>query len=412
MTEAPLTFGQLSVWRDVADLPSSRAHEANVAAVWPVPAGVTDGTILQALGELAGRHESLRVRYDMATTGRLTQRLPAAPGPVPVRVADPGATTEQVRNLELERPFDLSHEPAWRAVIVRRDDLAEIVVVEHHITCDGWSNAILTRELTALVAGSGLPLAPSLIELAWRQQADRDGLQAGAMAYFEEVLAADRAAGHVAFQASATVQAGLVSGKVREAATALAAEAGVPVGAVLLACAIRAVAGQLDRDVLAVDLMTSNRLTVSVRGLVTSMNQWVPALAGNAVEVPLAELATAMHRATLEAYKHGCYDVDSLRQLRRRLHGPAALRGSAMAFNFVPAGAAAPGWLGKAQEDEVIVPERPFATLFAQPCYVKVSDLGTALYLRVTSRLAGGAGAAEMILSDMRSSLISGDWTH
>lgn len=419
MIEAPLSFGQLSVWRDVADLPSSRAHEANVAAVWPVPAGVTDGTILQALGELAARHESLRVRYDMASTDRLTQRLPAAPGPVPVRVADPGATIEQVRNLELERPFDLSREPAWRAVIVRNNEIAEIVVVEHHITCDGWSNAILTSEFAALVAGSGLPLAPSLIELARRQQADRDGLQAGALAYFEEVLAADCAAGHVASQASATVQAGLVSGKVREAATALAAEQGVPLGAVLLASAIRAVAGRLDRDVLAVDLMTSNRLTVSVRGLVTSMNQWVPALAreargirearGNAAKVPLAELATAMHRATLEAYKHGCYDVDSLRQLRLRLHGPAALRGSAMAFNFVPAGAAAPGWLGKAQEAEVVVPERPFATLFAQPCYVKVSDLETALYMRVTSRLTGGAVAAEMILSDMRSSLISGD---
>src|SRR5215469_7341787 len=188
----------------------------------------------------------------------------------------------------------------------------------------------------------------------------------------------------------------------REAATALATKQGVPLDAVLLACAIRAVAGQLDRDVLAVDLMTSNRLTVRVRDLVTSMNQWVPALArdargirgvdGSAVKVPLAEQAAAMHRATLEAYRHGCYDVDSLRQLRQRLYGPAALRGSAMAFNFVPAGAATPGWLGKGPEAEVILPERPFATLFAQPCYVKVFDFGTALYVRVTSRLTGGAG--------------------
>lgn len=420
MTEAPLTFGQLSVWRDVADLPSSRAHEANVAAVWPVPAGVTDGTILQALGELAARHEALRVRYDMARTDRLTQRLPAAPGPVPARVADPGATTEDVRNLELERPFDFGREPAWRAVIARKPELAEVVVIKHHITCDGWSNAILVREFAALVAGSDLPPAPSLIELAWRQQADRDGLHAGAMDYFEDVLAADRAAGRVASQASATVQAGLVSGEMRGAATALAAKQGVSLAAVLLACAIRAVAGQLDRDVLAVDLMTSNRLTVSVRGLVTSMNQWVPALAreargicgvdGSAVKVPLAEQATAMHRATVEAYRYGCYDVDRLRQLRQKVYGPEALRGSAIAFNFVPAGAAAPGWLGKAPEAEVILPERPFATLFAQPCYVKVFDFGTALYVRVTSRLAGGAGATEMILSEMRNSLISGDW--
>lgn len=34
---APLTFGQLSVWRDVEDLPIDRAHEANLADVWTVP---------------------------------------------------------------------------------------------------------------------------------------------------------------------------------------------------------------------------------------------------------------------------------------------------------------------------------------------------------------------------------------
>src|SRR5207249_9648205 len=48
-------------------------------------------------------------------------------------------------------PFDLSQGPLWRAKLIRlADDHHVLLLVTHHIACDGWSLGILYRELTAL----------------------------------------------------------------------------------------------------------------------------------------------------------------------------------------------------------------------------------------------------------------------
>ena len=59
--------------------------------------------------------------------------------------------------------FDLTAGPLIRVHLLRLDHLEHVlVVVMHHIVCDGWSVAVLTSELTALydafVAGRASPL--------------------------------------------------------------------------------------------------------------------------------------------------------------------------------------------------------------------------------------------------------------
>jgi non-ribosomal peptide synthetase component F len=60
-----------------------------------------------------------------------------------------------------ETPFDLAQAPLMRATLVRlAQDEHVLVLVFHHIIADGWSIAILTRELRELYAGRTLPPLP------------------------------------------------------------------------------------------------------------------------------------------------------------------------------------------------------------------------------------------------------------
>lgn len=45
----PLSLGQLSVWHDIRELPPSRRHEPNNAAVWDLPPGTAPHAVRAAL---------------------------------------------------------------------------------------------------------------------------------------------------------------------------------------------------------------------------------------------------------------------------------------------------------------------------------------------------------------------------
>ncbi len=55
---APLTFGQLQVWRDIQTMPRSRWHEANWVFRVDVPPEVSLPSVRTALDRLAERHPS------------------------------------------------------------------------------------------------------------------------------------------------------------------------------------------------------------------------------------------------------------------------------------------------------------------------------------------------------------------
>ncbi len=58
------------------------------------------------------------------------------------------ARKEAVR--EAQKPFDLVSGPPWRAKLLCCSEREHIlVVILHHIICDGWSIGVLVRELVA-----------------------------------------------------------------------------------------------------------------------------------------------------------------------------------------------------------------------------------------------------------------------
>ncbi|MDI3288324.1 non-ribosomal peptide synthetase [Polyangium sp. 15x6] len=165
--EAPLSFAQEGLWFLYRMAPTSTAY--NIPTVIHLE-GPLDVPVLEgALHALVERHEALRTVF--AQEGeRVVQRVQdAAPFTLAVRDierrSDTDAALAEVVRAEVTRPFDLEHGPVLRALLVRvRPDRHALVLTVHHIVADGWSLAVLFRELEAAYvsfrAGQRPALAP------------------------------------------------------------------------------------------------------------------------------------------------------------------------------------------------------------------------------------------------------------
>src|SRR5262249_46339206 len=87
----------------------------------------------------------------------------------------PPAQAEQLDTLslrEVSEPFSLEHGPLFRARLVKLSLQRHVLVLTgHHVVLDGWSIAVLVRDVGALYsaalegrADAGLPLAPTFSE--------------------------------------------------------------------------------------------------------------------------------------------------------------------------------------------------------------------------------------------------------
>lgn len=120
---------------------------------------------------LIGRHEVLRTVFPSQDGDTWQQVLAEAACPVPV--SDLSALAAQRRSAECERisraeaeaPFDLAHGPLLRARLVKLADREHVLLLTlHHIVADGWSVALIMRELAtayeALAQGRSPALPP------------------------------------------------------------------------------------------------------------------------------------------------------------------------------------------------------------------------------------------------------------
>lgn len=410
MTEAnPLSLGQLSVWHDIRDLRPERRHEPNNAAVWALPPGTRAEAVSAAVHALALHHPSLRTRYDLEDPDEPRQLPPDKEVRAPVDLVDltdPGGDGGQ-RPAEIAlalaaRPFDLGREHGWRARLLARDGApSHLVFVKHHIVADAWAQEQLHQELLREITAPGRlgPPPPGPADLAADQHSPAGRRrQRAALAHWEHVLAATppTALPRDAEAPGAVVQGTLRSARARAAARTIAAREGVSLAGVVLAAFAGAVArrcdaggtgtGDSDDNRLMVQLMSANRFTARWRDVVTSMNQWVPALIEDTSSA-FADLARAAHWSGLAAFRHGMHDVRAVAALRDRL--PRAPE-PACAFNFVavPPGAAgtAPDGSGTGPESEAtVVWEEPFTTIGPR-CYARALEDEHTLSVRLTAR--------------------------
>ncbi|WP_304452146.1 non-ribosomal peptide synthetase [Nocardiopsis sp. YSL2] len=121
-----------------------------------------DGTVDEealraAVGRVLLRHPVLRTAFRSTPDGRPVAAVTDAVGD-PLRVVatdDPAA----VERAERERPFDVGTAPLLRLCLLH-GPVTRLVLTCHHLILDGWSLALLLRELLALYAGADLPPAP------------------------------------------------------------------------------------------------------------------------------------------------------------------------------------------------------------------------------------------------------------
>ncbi|MFJ6794756.1 amino acid adenylation domain-containing protein [Streptomyces sp. NPDC091268] len=190
----PLSFGQRRL--HFQDRMNPGGAEWVSPLIVALPEAADTALVQRALNALEVRHEALRTRYpaDADESGQLI----VAPGPV--ELAETTTTREGLGALVAEhfaRGFDLLEGPLWRALLVRVEGRGPVLVIAlHHITCDGWSSALLEREFGELYAAFAAGRAPELPALAlgyadhaaWERAALTEEALAGDLAYWRAAL--------------------------------------------------------------------------------------------------------------------------------------------------------------------------------------------------------------------------------
>ncbi|MHA6757541.1 amino acid adenylation domain-containing protein [Streptacidiphilus sp. PAMC 29251] len=160
-TPLPLSFAQQRLWF-LDQLEPGRA-EYLMHCPLRLTGPLDPAALLSAFSALVARHEILRTRFLADADGRPAQIVDEA-GPMALtshdlrHLADAGAREDAARSIvdaDGRRPVDLTAGPLLRAVLVRVQDQEWILAITvHHIAFDGWSVAILSRELTELYSAA------------------------------------------------------------------------------------------------------------------------------------------------------------------------------------------------------------------------------------------------------------------
>ncbi|WP_319451187.1 MULTISPECIES: non-ribosomal peptide synthetase, partial [unclassified Mycobacterium] len=201
----PLSYAQQRLW--FIDQLQGPSPVYNLAAALRLGGLLETEELRAALGDVVGRHESLRTL--LAAPGGIPQQLV-----VPPEQADFGwdvvdATGWSAGRLEeaigaaVRHSFDLASEIPLRATLFRvAYDEHVVVAVVHHIAADGWSIVPLIRDLSVAYAGryarrapDWAPLPVQYVDYTLWQRAllgdleDSDSPIAAQLAYWEQELA-------------------------------------------------------------------------------------------------------------------------------------------------------------------------------------------------------------------------------
>ncbi|RIV41495.1 non-ribosomal peptide synthetase [Micromonospora radicis] len=201
---APVSYLQEQLWFLDQLVPGQSTY--NVPSVFRLRGPLDLTALRRALADIVERHEALRTTI-RAENGEPYQHV-AEPGEQPHQlvvddlsdIADPPARlAEGQRRVqeEIRRPFDLATGPLFRSLLVRLDDTDHLLAVTmHHVASDGWSQAVLTNELSELYAAHHAGRPPALQPLpvqygdyaAWQRNQLSDEVFDGQLDYWQQRL--------------------------------------------------------------------------------------------------------------------------------------------------------------------------------------------------------------------------------
>src|SRR5215216_5487333 len=166
----PLSFAQQRLWFFQQMYPQSPAYNMPVAIRLR---GRLEVQHLQgAINDLALRHEVLRTSIDLVD-GQPAQII-SQPSEIPLALEDLSSLPEAERetearrlaSMEIDRPFDFKRGPLWRGKLFRLGAQDHVLIlILHHIICDGWSINVLINEVSAFYGAHASGRSPALPEL-------------------------------------------------------------------------------------------------------------------------------------------------------------------------------------------------------------------------------------------------------
>ena len=184
---APLSFAQQRLWFLDQLAPGSAVY--NIAGAIDLAGPLRVEALTHALDAIVRRHESLRTAFALA--GGEPVQVVGTPFSLAPPVIDLVTLPAAARQREAERlaavaaaaPFDLTRPPLVRARLLRLGaEEHTLLLTLHHIIADGWSLAVLLRELDVLYgaacAGCSSPLAPLAVQysdVAARERRELEG---------------------------------------------------------------------------------------------------------------------------------------------------------------------------------------------------------------------------------------------
>ncbi len=194
----PLSFAQQRLW--FLQQWEGGGALYNVAQGWWLRGPLQLQRLRAALARLIARHEALRTAV-VSEQGVARQQV-RAEATVELPLIDlTGLAPERARAQALEQAqalarqgFDLTHAPLLRVALIRLGAEEHLLVlVIHHIVCDGWSIGVLRRELSALYEEPSRALPALPIQYAdyavWQRQWLQGEVLARQLGYWREKLA-------------------------------------------------------------------------------------------------------------------------------------------------------------------------------------------------------------------------------
>jgi amino acid adenylation domain-containing protein len=170
--EYPLSSAQERMWFLCQLNPDSRAANNPAAMRVRCRRPLERELLFRGVEEVARRHDILRTTFH-DVGGKPFQRVHATLTPrcawQDLRALAPAQREAESLRIAAEegcQAFDLRNGPLFALRVLQLDELDYMLLVtSHHIVSDGWSNALLASELSAIYdalgQGSGLPAPPS-----------------------------------------------------------------------------------------------------------------------------------------------------------------------------------------------------------------------------------------------------------
>ncbi|MGH7844014.1 MAG: AMP-binding protein, partial [Candidatus Binatia bacterium] len=198
----PLSFAQQRLWfLDQLD-PGNFAY--NLFSAFQLKGQLNVKALEQSFNEIIRRHETLRTVFITVDRQPLQTILPSLTIQIPVvdlrqviAVGERGSELRRLCDAEAQLPFELRCGPLLRVTVVRlAEDESMLFLTRHHIVFDGWSAAVLFRELSALYAAfcqentSPLPELPTQYRAfaLWQRQWLQGKILATQLLYWKQQL--------------------------------------------------------------------------------------------------------------------------------------------------------------------------------------------------------------------------------